>query len=71
MSRHSKKIILDYNSLTILHCIQFIHFYQKPQTCDEGGVHLGISFWHLLMNLKNNYLLKKLLKWANIKNINF
>ena len=24
-------------------------------------------FWHLLMNLKNNYLLKKLLKWANEK----
>ena len=23
--------------------------------------------WHLLMNLKNNYLLKKLLKWANKK----
>ena len=32
-----------------------------------GGTHLRISFWHLLMNLKNNYLLKKLLKWANKK----
>ena len=27
--------------------------------------------WHLLMNFKNNYLLKKLLKWANIKCKNF
>ena len=36
-----------------------------------GGTHLRISFWHLLMNLKNNYLLKKLLKWANKKQNNF
>ena len=27
-------------------------------TCEEGGAHLRISVWHLLMNLKNNYLLK-------------
>ena len=27
--------------------------------------------WHLLMNFKNNYLLQKLLKWANIKCKNF
>ena len=32
------------------------------------GTYLGISVWHLLMNLKSNYLLKKLLKWAN-KNV--
>ena len=24
-------------------------------TCEEGGAQLKISFWHLLMNLKNNY----------------
>ena len=35
----------------------------KAHTC-EGGAHLRISFWNLLMNLKNK-LLKKLLKWAN------
>ena len=29
------------------------------------------SFWHLLMNLKNKYLLEKLLKWANKKQNNF
>ena len=33
---------------------------QKSQTCEEGGADLRISVWHLLMNLKNNYLLKKL-----------
>ena len=36
-----------------------------------GGAHLRISVWHLLMNLKNNYSLKKLLKWANKKYKNF
>ena len=29
------------------------------------------TVWHLLMNLKNNYLLKKLLKWASKKSKNF
>ena len=40
---------------------------KKSHTCEEGGAHPRISVWHLLMNLKNNYLLKKLLKWANKK----
>ena len=31
---------------------------KKSHTCEEAGAHLGISFWHLLMNLKNKYLLK-------------
>ena len=31
----------------------------KNHTCEEGGGHLRISFWHLLMNLKNKLLLKK------------
>ena len=26
---------------------------KKSHTCEEGGAHLTISFWHLLMNLKN------------------
>ena len=43
----------------------------KSHTCEEGRAHLRISVWHLLMNLKNNYLLKKLLKWANKKCKNF
>ena len=33
--------------------------------------HLRIFFSHLLMNLKNKYLLKKLLKWVNKKQNNF
>ena len=33
-------------------------FLAKSHTCVEGGAHLGISVWHLLINLKNNYLLK-------------
>ena len=39
--------------------------YLIRKECEEDRTHLSISVWHLLMNLKNNYLLKKLLKWAN------
>ena len=42
-----------------------LHIYEKSHTCGESGAHLRISFWYLLMNLKNKLLLKKLLKWAN------
>ena len=31
---------------------------KKSHTCEEDEAHLRISVWHLLMNLKNNYLLK-------------
>ena len=31
----------------------------KSHTCEEGGAHLRISFWHLLMNLKNKIIIKK------------
>ena len=44
---------------------------RKTQTCEEGGPQFRISIWHLLMNLKNNYYLKRLLKWANKKYKNF
>ena len=44
---------------------------EKLQTCEEGEAHLRISFWHLLMNLKNKKLFKKLLKWANKRQNNF
>ena len=40
---------------------------KKSHTREEVGAHPIISVWHLLMNLKNNYLLKNLLKWANKK----
>ena len=42
----------------------------KNHTCEEGGANLRISFWHLLTNLKNKYLFKNLLKWANKKQNN-
>ena len=32
---------------------------KKNHTCEEGGANPRISAWHLLMNLKNNYLSKK------------
>ena len=44
---------------------------KKSYTCEEGGAHLRIFLWHLLMNLKNKCLFKKLLKWANEKCKNF
>ena len=44
---------------------------KKSHTCEEGGAHLRISFWHLLMNFKNKQLLKKLLKCTNKKQNNF
>ena len=43
---------------------------KKSCRCEEGGAHFKISVWHLLMNLKNNCLLKKL-KWINKKRENF
>ena len=32
---------------------------KKTHTYEEGGAHLINSLWLLLMNMKNNYLLKK------------
>ena len=43
---------------------------KRSHTCEEGGAHLRISFWYLLMNLKNK-LLERLLKWDNKKQNNF
>ena len=47
-------------------------YLEEHYTCTEGGAHPRISVWHLLMNLKNNYLFKKLLKCTNknYKNLN-
>ena len=41
----------------------------KKSFLDEIKNHVRISFWHLLMDLKNKYILKKLLTWANKKQI--
>ena len=43
----------------------------KSHTCEESAARLRVSVWHLLMNLKNNYLLKKLFKWTYKKYMNF
>ena len=32
---------------------------KKSHTCEEGGAHIRISFWHLLMNLKKKFIIKK------------
>ena len=47
-------------------------YLEENYTCKEGGAHPRITVWHLLMNLKNNYFFKKLLKWTNknYKNLN-
>ena len=42
-----------------------IKFDKKSHTCEEGGAHLRISFWHSLMNLKKKLLLKKTVKVGN------
>ena len=39
----------------------------KSDRCEEGGTHL---FWYFVIKLKNNSLLKQLLKWSGpIKNV--
>ena len=43
-------------------CLAFIYELEKQlfikisHICEEGGAHLRISLWHLLINFKNNYL---------------
>ena len=42
--------------------------FKKSHKCEEGGAHLRVFVWHLLMNLKNNYLLKNC--WSEpLKNV--
>ena len=54
--RFFMKIIFP-GSATLNHLQRFsIHTVKKSHMCEE---HLRISVWHLLMNLKNNYLLKR------------
>ena len=40
---------------------------KKSHTIEEGRAHPRIFVWYLLMNLKNNNLLKELLNCANKK----
>ena len=62
---------MDFRRTVFLSCLvkkAYKNKNKKSHTCEAGGTHLRISLWNLLMNLKNNYLLKKLLKWVN-KNV--
>ena len=47
---------------------QIFFWRKKSHTCEEGGAQPRIPVWHLLINLKNNYLFKKLLS-GPIKNV--
>ena len=67
-----KKLLKWINKKFRILIFKMLHLKKKKKvththTCEEGGVHIRISIWHLLMNLKNKHLLKKLLKWANKK----
>ena len=55
---------------TFCNYLKVTNLVKRSHTCKEGGAHLRISFWYLLMNLKNK-LLKKLLKCHNKKQNNF
>ena len=46
---------------------EILNTQKKLHACEEGGAYFRIFVWHLLMNLKNSYLLKKLLKLADKK----
>ena len=59
---HAKVLVKPQKSLLIN---------EISHTCEEGGARLKISSWHLLIKLKNNYSLKKLLKWTYKKRKNF
>ena len=60
----SKTINEDLWDIWIFYLQMWGHYsLKKSHTC-EGGANIRISVWHLLMKLKKNYLLKKLLKWA-------
>ena len=44
----------NYRKGPIKNMLHFLKKYkEKSNTCEEGGAHLRLSFWHLLMNLKN------------------
>ena len=52
------KILCDWFTLSFDSHTQY-QMGKKSHTSEEGGAQLKISFWHLLMNLKIKYLLKK------------
>ena len=60
------KFLEKYLHLNI--CIFHEQYIKNSHTCKESGAHLRIYFWHFLINLNNNYLLKNC--WSGpIKNV--
>ena len=56
--KHTLLFILGHNFLCTLLMSQVHGPLSKKKilhTCEEGGIHLRVSLWHLLMNLKKNY----------------
>ena len=54
--------------------IPFFNLHRYNKTVNKWKITYmwrNISIWHLLMNLRNNYLFNKLLMWANKKCKNF
>ena len=47
-----RSIAKNYHPLSFVFVVSKV--FEKSHTSEEGGAHLRISFWHLLMNLKNN-----------------
>ena len=68
LHRNTFSICLWFKIFKVLYLPEII---SKNQTYVKKVGPNRISFWHLLVNLKNKYLFKKVLKWANKKQNNF
>ena len=68
LHRNTFSICLWFKIFKVLYLPEII---SKNQTNVKKVGPNRISFWHLLVNLKNKYLFKKVLKWANKEQNNF
>ena len=59
-----KDLVSTHSFFTLLSITQDLNKIKKKSHTSEGGVHLRISFWHLLINLENP---KKSEFWKNEK----
>ena len=48
-----KDLVSTHSFFTLLSITQDLNKIKKKSHTSEGGVHLRISFWHLLINLEN------------------
>ena len=73
------KLFKNDSTITKYQALEAFETFKRPSNMSiqaflnkfEEIIQEKIYFWHLLMNLKNNSLLKKLLKWPNKKQNNF